>query len=165
METVNLNELITGENGIYLRGITAFSGFAIETFPDGRLQAQMSLMRGIKDGVTRQWHPNGQLESEKSFRNGVAYGRNQELHPDGSLKAESTWNAGECVHARQFDEQGRPILEVRGRPRGDPQTVTYHYYGIGNAGDTTGDPPAVIYRYDEAGNRIDDAAGSADTSC
>jgi hypothetical protein len=29
METVSLNEPITGENGIYLLGITPFSGFAI----------------------------------------------------------------------------------------------------------------------------------------
>jgi hypothetical protein len=42
--------------------------------------------------------------------------------------------------------------------------VTYHYYGIGNAGDITDDPPAVIYRYDEAGNRIDDPTGGADTA-
>jgi antitoxin component YwqK of YwqJK toxin-antitoxin module len=92
-----LNELITGENGIYLRGITAFSGFAIETFPDGRLQAQMSLMHGLQDGVTRRWRPNGQMKSEQRFRSGIAHGKHQEWHPDGILKAESTRNAGECI--------------------------------------------------------------------
>ncbi len=102
METLNLNELTTNEDGICLLGNSPFSGFAIETFPDGKLQTQMSLMHGLQDGVTRRWNPNGQLESEQSFRNGIAEGKHHEWHPDGILKAESTWNAGECVHARQF---------------------------------------------------------------
>ena len=64
METVNLNQLTASEGSIYLVGGVPFSGFAIETFPDGRLQTQMPLMRGLQDGVTRHWHPNGQLKSE-----------------------------------------------------------------------------------------------------
>jgi hypothetical protein len=83
METVNLNQLTANENGIYLLVNTPFSGFAIETFPDGSLQTQVALMHGLQDGVTRRWHPNGQLESEQHFRNasrtagiGVAVGRN-----------------------------------------------------------------------------------------
>jgi antitoxin component YwqK of YwqJK toxin-antitoxin module len=126
METVHLNQLTRADGGAYFFDGIPFSGFAIETFPDGKLQTQMSLMHGLQDGVTRRWHSNGQLESEQSFRNGIARGKHHQWHPDGILKAESTWNAGECVHARQFDEQGRPILEMHGRPRGDPQTVAYH---------------------------------------
>jgi antitoxin component YwqK of YwqJK toxin-antitoxin module len=72
METTNLNQLTTREGGIHLLGETRFSGFVIETFSDGTLQTQMSLMRGVQDGITRRWHPNGQLESEQSFRNGPA---------------------------------------------------------------------------------------------
>jgi len=41
METVNLNQLAVGEGGIYLLGEVPFFGFAIETFPDGKLQMQM----------------------------------------------------------------------------------------------------------------------------
>lgn len=77
METVNLSQLAADEGGIYLLRGVPFSGFAIETFPDGRLRTQMPFMRGLHDGVTRRWHPNGQLKSEQSFRNGVAHGRHQ----------------------------------------------------------------------------------------
>ena len=58
METVNLNQLIAGEGGFYLLGGVPFSGVAIETFPDGRLQTQMPLMCGLQEGVTRRWHPS-----------------------------------------------------------------------------------------------------------
>jgi len=47
METVNLTQLTIREGGNYLFGETPFSGFAIETFPDGRLRTQMPLMRGL----------------------------------------------------------------------------------------------------------------------
>jgi len=49
MDTVNLKQLTAG---ICLLGETPFSGFAIETFPDGNLATQMALMRD----VTRRWH-------------------------------------------------------------------------------------------------------------
>ena len=71
METMNLSQLTNNEDGIRSLGEKPFSGFAIETFPDGSLQTQMSLMHGREDGFTRRWHPNGQLESEKSFRQGA----------------------------------------------------------------------------------------------
>ncbi len=54
METVNLNQLTCADGGVYLFGGMPFSGFAIETFRDGTLQTQMSLMRGLQDGVTRR---------------------------------------------------------------------------------------------------------------
>jgi len=103
MDTVNLNQLIVGEDGVYLLGETPFSGFAIETFPEGNLATQMSLMRGRQDGVTRRWHPNGQLESEKSFREGKPHGRHREWQVDGTLKTQSSWNAGACIHANGRD--------------------------------------------------------------
>ena len=68
VETVNLNKLTCEEGGAYLFGGSPFSGFAIEIFPDGSLQTQMSLMHGHQDGVTRRWHATGQLESEQGFR-------------------------------------------------------------------------------------------------
>jgi antitoxin component YwqK of YwqJK toxin-antitoxin module len=75
METVNLNQLTrAGDGSIYLFNDVPFSGFAIETFPDGKLQTQMTLMLGLQDGVTRRWHDNGQLESEQTFRNGKPLG-------------------------------------------------------------------------------------------
>jgi antitoxin component YwqK of YwqJK toxin-antitoxin module len=127
METMNLNQLTLGEAGIYLHGGILFSGFAIETSPDGTLRTQMALMRGVRDGVTRRWHPNGQLESEKSFRNGAARGRYQEWEPDGRLKADSKWNAGACVQERRFDEQERLIAQTDYAPPYYPQPVTYSY--------------------------------------
>jgi hypothetical protein len=98
LETTYLNQLIAAEGGIYLLGEVAFSGFAIENFPDGKLQTQMALVHGRQDGVTRRWHPNGQLESEKSFRDGKPHGRHQEWRADGTLKAQSSWNAGACIY-------------------------------------------------------------------
>jgi antitoxin component YwqK of YwqJK toxin-antitoxin module len=94
METVNLNQPSANENGIYLLGNTPFSGFAIETFPDGSLQTQVALMHGLQDGVTRRWHPNGQLESEQEFRNGKPHGWHRKWEPDGTLQAEFAWTAG-----------------------------------------------------------------------
>jgi antitoxin component YwqK of YwqJK toxin-antitoxin module len=116
METVNLNQLTAGKGGIYLLAERPFSGFAIETFLDGRLATQMSLMRGLQDGVTRRWHSNGQVESEKSFRNGAEHGRHQEWHANGILKAQFTWNAGDLVQGRQFDEEGRILQEFQSHP-------------------------------------------------
>ena len=65
-----------------------FRVFAIETFPDGSLQTQMSLMHGREDGVTRRWHANGQLESEKSFRAAPA------RHPPGVA---ARWRACDAI--------------------------------------------------------------------
>jgi len=103
METINLNQLTRGGSGIYLLGEAPFSGFAIETFPDGKLKTQMSLMSGRLDGVTRRWHSNGQLESEKGFRDGKPHGRHREWPVDGTLKQEPSWNAGACIHSSRRD--------------------------------------------------------------
>jgi YD repeat-containing protein len=126
METVNLSQLTVADGNIYLLGETPFSGFAIETFDDGQLRTQMSLLRGLEDGVTRRWHPNGQLESERSFRNSVSHGRHQEWRADGVLSMQATWEAGEQVEEWSFDEQGRPIHHIR-RPDQRPQAMTYTY--------------------------------------
>jgi len=112
METINLNQLTAGESGIYLLAEAHFSGFAIETFADGSLATQMSLKRGMHDGVTRRWHPDGQLASEKSFRNGAEHGWHREWNPDSVLAVQSQWKAGECSHMRKWDEQARLIYEM-----------------------------------------------------
>ena len=93
METVNLNQLICDDGGVYLFGGSPFSGFAVEIFPDGSLQTQMLLMHGHQDGVTRRWHATGQLESEQGFRQGTAHGTHREWRPDGVLAVQSKWNA------------------------------------------------------------------------
>jgi hypothetical protein len=126
METVNLNQLTLAEGNIFLLGETPFSGFAIETFPDGRLRTQMSLMRGIEDGVTRCWHPNGRLKSERSFCNGVAHGRHQEWRANGVLLAQSLWHAGEQVQEFSFDDQSRLTRRIDVLPRA-PRPMTYAY--------------------------------------
>jgi hypothetical protein len=150
METINLNQLTRGESDTYLLGELPFSGFAIETFPDGNLATQMALMHGRQDGVTRRWHSNGQLESEKSFRNGQPHGRHREWRVEGTLNAESSWNAGACIHSSRgdgvaakplstlphncvihygYDFQSRQnyvkIEEVRYRPEDPPYSITY----------------------------------------
>jgi antitoxin component YwqK of YwqJK toxin-antitoxin module len=128
METVHLNQLSANENGIYLLGNTPFSGFAIETFPDGSLQTQVALMRGLQDGVTRRWHPNGQLESEQHFRNGKPHGWHRKWEPDGTLEAEFAWSAG--IRGGGAAEAGTPMTE--------PSETTYVY-------DAQGRQTAVIY--------------------
>jgi len=119
METINVNQLTSGEGGIYLLAETPFSGFAIETFPDGRLLTQMSLMHGRLDGVTRRWHPNGQLESEKGYRNGV-------------LRVEKQWQAGERRRERYWDEQARLVQETHFHNPAD--TVRYQVYEMNDDG-------------------------------
>jgi antitoxin component YwqK of YwqJK toxin-antitoxin module len=119
METINLNQLTVGEAGTYLHGEIPFSGFAIETFPDGRLLTHMSLMHGQLDGVTRRWHPNGQLESEKSYRNGDAHGCHQGWRDDGVLRVDSEWLGGACRRERLWDEQARVVQETQFRDPAD----------------------------------------------
>jgi hypothetical protein len=136
METVNLTQLTVGEGGIYLLGEAPFSGFAIETFPDGSLQTQMSLTRGQLDGVTRRWHPSRQLESEKSFRDGRPHGRHQEWQADGTLKAESTWNAGACIQA-----SGRDGVAAYRRLTKSDRCITHYGYDFqGRLTSTTTEP-------------------------
>jgi len=129
MDTVNLNQLTTEEGGIYLLGEVPFSGFAIETFPDGKLQTQMALMHGRQDGrqdgVTRRWHPNGQLESEKGFRNGQPHGQHREWAVDGTLKGQSSWNAGACTHSSRPE---RAVLYSR--PAASDTCVTHYEYDL-----------------------------------
>jgi antitoxin component YwqK of YwqJK toxin-antitoxin module len=133
METLNLDQLRRGEGGTYLHGDTPFSGFAIETFPDGSLQTQMILMRGVLDGVARRWHPNGQLESEKSFRNGAQHGYHREWQADGLLAMLSTWNKGAPIEEWRFDDQGRPIQKTTFALLNQPPPVTYQYDESGAA--------------------------------
>jgi hypothetical protein len=154
MQTINLNQLTIGENSVCLFDGNPFFGFAIEAFADGSLRTQMSLMRGLEDGVTRRWHPNGQLESEKSFRAGAPHGLHKEWRPDGVLETE-------CMHERRFDEQGRRILEMYRPPAGQPRSVTYQHYEIGETGNAADGPQSVIYQFDKGGNQIPDAAESS----
>jgi len=125
METIDLNQLTGAESGTYLLGDRLFSGFAIETFADGRPATQMSLMRGLQDGVTRRWHVNGQLRSEENFRNGARQGCHREWQPDCVLTMLSTWNAGAPVEEWRFDDQARPIQKSAFAPPCHPTVITY----------------------------------------
>jgi hypothetical protein len=131
METVNLNQLSANENGLCSLGEAPFSGFAIETFPDGSLQTQMSLMHGFQDGVTRRWHHNGQLESEQNFRNGKPLGWHRKWQPDGTLHAEFAWTAG--IRGGGAAEAGFPITE--------PSETTYVYDAEGRQRSIIDGPP------------------------
>ena len=122
METANLNQPTYCNGVAYLFDGIPFSGFAIETFPDGTLQTQISFMHGREDGVTRRCHPNGQLESEKSFRNGQPHGRHREWRADGTLKAQSAWSEGTCIDASPQDG-------VPANPRSTAADACITHYG------------------------------------
>jgi len=94
METINLNQLTAGESGIYLLGEAPLSGFAIETFPDGSLATQMSLMRGMHDGVMRKRDEQARLIHEMWRDRPASMARSQyyEMQEDG------TWAEVEKQH-------------------------------------------------------------------
>ena len=137
MQTINLDQLSCDGRAYLMDGIP-FSGFAIETFRDGTLRTQMSLMHGRGDGVTRRWHPNGQLESEKSFRDGKPHGRHREWLADGTLKSQSSWNAGERIHARD----GHGILASADSAAYGAGITHYRFDALGRLSCITVEPDA-----------------------
>jgi YD repeat-containing protein len=123
---INLNQLDCVDGRVHVFDGIPFSGFAIEVFPDGRLQMQMSLMHGREGGITRRWHPDGQLESEKAFRRGNPHGTRLELYTNSARGQTTTYT----------NPEGNLTIYVRfpeNNPDGnhdvDDPSLSNHQYG------------------------------------
>ena len=51
-----------------------FTGLAIETFEDGNPKAEISFLKGYKDGMQRYWYPEGSLKEESQWFDGMLNG-------------------------------------------------------------------------------------------
>ena len=63
-------------------------------YADGKLQSEVKVVDGKKDGMFVSWYNNGQKKDEVPYVNGVKEGKTREWHENGKLKFEGEGRAG-----------------------------------------------------------------------
>lgn len=95
------------DEGRMFLGGEAFTGVAIDFWPDGSKASEVSFTEGVKSGVDRLWHPNGLLASEGNRVQGCAYGLHREWYPNGNLKIEEyIGDDGHVSRRVEWDQEG-----------------------------------------------------------
>lgn len=93
-----------------------FSGFLLQTLPNGDTAACTGYLNGLQEGTSRIWHPNGSLSEERTFHRGRKVGTHRGWWPNGKRRFEYTFRDGEHHGAMlEWYEDGRPYREFHHR--------------------------------------------------
>ncbi|HKX31697.1 MAG TPA: hypothetical protein VJ302_28690 [Blastocatellia bacterium] len=82
---------------------------AVEHWPTGVLDSEMSYADGIEDGWLRNWHDIGVLSRESFYQKGRATGTRKEWHRNGRLKLEVS-NMDNSEYFERSDHDGPESL-------------------------------------------------------
>ncbi len=120
MIRVDFDELDLSEDGhLNLLSGKPFTGMAYERSLDGTMVCEVTFVKGVETGVTRDWYPSGQLAVEEDYLNGVRHGLSVQWHPNGRLKSEAQYECSILVKEETWDTAGRAKSKFEIQ-RGDP---------------------------------------------
>jgi hypothetical protein len=118
MDRVNWDDLKLEDDNTYSYQGLPFTGWATESFPDGRLRGETPIVDGVEKGVARDWHENGQLKLEEGRLGGGLHGVARLWDPDGQLRREARGEFGIRIASREWDRQGNLVNEYELQPAG-----------------------------------------------
>ncbi|MDP7009762.1 MAG: hypothetical protein QF685_00135 [Verrucomicrobiota bacterium] len=134
----------------------AFSGTAIEQWPDGCLKKQEAFMGGQHHGSSEWWHENGKQWYSATYENGFPVGKVEAWRPDGTREYVYTWTDGLPSSKITYAPDG---VTESGRVGEDEKGTLIYYHPNGQKkleevyeGNILA--PAKKIWYDESGLRI-----------
>lgn len=129
---VALSEL-TRHDGFLCRGDASepFTGFVIETYPDGARKSRSAVSNGLLHGLSEGWHTNRILQIQERFVAGVSEGLRIKWYPDGTRRAEAPMVEGK-IHGifRRWNPAGSLAEEVT-MENGQIEGLSVSYYPSG----------------------------------
>ena len=101
---------------------TPFTGWMMETYPDGSQQSRSSISNGLLHGLSEGRYTNGLVQITEQFHQGVSHGVRTKHRADGSKLSESTIVEG-VLHGlfRRWHPNGalaEEVLMKDGKPDG-----------------------------------------------
>lgn len=72
----------------------AYTGWIVETYPDGRLRSRSQMRDGLLEGISQGWHTNGLLQVNEQFLAGVSHGLRTKWYENGIKESEVRVNHG-----------------------------------------------------------------------
>ena len=86
------------------------TGIEYNNFPDGRLEAECSYIKGIISGPCREWYPNGQIKLEAEYLNWCKHGLMKKFFESGHLKSCGFYEFDIEIKYEEFNEKGDIIV-------------------------------------------------------
>jgi antitoxin component YwqK of YwqJK toxin-antitoxin module len=110
---------------------TAFTGIAVEHYPDGTLRSRTAVVDGVVDGRSEGWHPNGQLQISEHFATGLSHGVRTKWYASGAKLSEARFVKGK-LHGpfRRWHENGQ-LSEKIDYLEGEPDGVSRAWFPSG----------------------------------
>jgi antitoxin component YwqK of YwqJK toxin-antitoxin module len=94
------------EDGVLFYRGEAFTGIAVDFWPNGQLEAEQYYEQGTEYGLMRSWHDNGVLSFEATLSAACVEGIGREWHRNGQLKKEYEVEEAIYLWRKEWDEQG-----------------------------------------------------------
>lgn len=107
MERVNYDQLVESDTGALLRAdLTPFTGVAFELATTGELVCEVQYVRGVREGVAREYFPSGKLESQDTYRNGSKHGESWRWDTSGRKRMRAVYEYSILVESEEWDAGG-----------------------------------------------------------
>lgn len=104
---------ISGNTYYYQKDL--FSGIVRDSFANGQIKYQKSVLKGIVHGDIRGWHSNGNLSYKYQCHNGKRDGVYLEYFPNGSLQIQQLYEKGDQIENKVMDTKGAVLVNFKKR--------------------------------------------------
>jgi antitoxin component YwqK of YwqJK toxin-antitoxin module len=78
------------------------------------------IIGGQHQGTFRRWHENGLLAEEVTLEKGLADGVSRAFYPSGFLRAEATLRKGEVINKREWPDGKMQLSQLHRSPTLSP---------------------------------------------
>jgi antitoxin component YwqK of YwqJK toxin-antitoxin module len=88
-------QIAKSDDGLYYdQNGDLYTGVYTETFPDGSLKAEISLLHGQRHGVSKIYHENGKIRDLQSYKHNMMHGKWESFNAQGVRTAEANYKMG-----------------------------------------------------------------------
>lgn len=130
---VDRAQLTLREGVFYLLETTnRFTGYLIERYPKGELQARSEILDGRVHGRSEGYYTNGQRQVEEFFVEGVSHGVRQKWYPSGARLSTVRIENGKLEGLFQRWHEDGSLAEEITLKEGQPEGLSRAYYPSGN---------------------------------
>jgi len=85
---------LTLKDNVYLLGTSAFSGWAVEHYPNGALLRATEYKDGLQHGLMLLWYPDGSPQMSATYQRGALHGRFLGWYMNGGIIYDMVINKG-----------------------------------------------------------------------
>lgn len=121
------------QNGLWFRhsDTNVFTGWMVETYPDGSLCSRAAVTNGLLNGLSEGYYTNGQIQIREYYQDSVADGLREKWYENGQKKSEAMIIAGKLQGTfRSWHENGQLAEQIEMK-QGNPDGEAWAFYGSG----------------------------------